>query len=75
MPDGALVLLGDNSAVSVDSRTLGFFPHDRILPATRPSTVRQGRGTAGRGSAASSRTRTGPQKRSRAGFGCLRTRP
>ncbi|WP_246203477.1 S26 family signal peptidase [Streptomyces tailanensis] len=31
VPEGALVLFGDNTAVSVDSRTLGFFPHNRIL--------------------------------------------
>ncbi|MFD8379334.1 S26 family signal peptidase [Streptomyces sp. NPDC059679] len=31
VPEGALVLFGDNAAVSVDSRTLGFFPRNRIL--------------------------------------------
>lgn len=31
VPEGALVLLGDNAEVSVDSRTLGFFPADRLL--------------------------------------------
>ncbi|MFB7499267.1 S26 family signal peptidase [Streptomyces sp. NPDC056161] len=31
VPGGSLVLLGDNTAVSVDSRTLGLFPDDRVL--------------------------------------------
>lgn len=31
VPEGTVVLLGDNSAVSVDSRTLGPFPLSRLL--------------------------------------------
>ncbi|MEU5427845.1 S26 family signal peptidase [Streptomyces olivoreticuli] len=31
VPPGKLVLLGDNRAVSVDSRELGYFPADRVL--------------------------------------------
>lgn len=31
VPDGVVVLLGDNPRVSYDSRQAGFFPRDRIL--------------------------------------------
>ncbi|TDC78972.1 S26 family signal peptidase [Streptomyces hainanensis] len=31
VPEGMLVLLGDNAEASVDSRTLGLFPEDRVL--------------------------------------------
>lgn len=33
VPAGKLVVLGDNAAVSNDSRTLGYFPTDRVLGA------------------------------------------
>ncbi|MFI1869952.1 S26 family signal peptidase [Streptomyces jumonjinensis] len=31
VPPGSLVLLGDNTANSLDSRTVGYFPADRVL--------------------------------------------
>ncbi len=31
VPEGRLVLLGDNRPVSLDSRELGYFPADRVL--------------------------------------------
>ena len=31
VPDGRLLLLGDNPAASIDSRELGFVPADRVL--------------------------------------------
>ncbi|MFD7233930.1 S26 family signal peptidase [Streptomyces syringium] len=35
VPDGGLVLLGDNPAVSFDSRHVGYFPTDRVLGTVR----------------------------------------
>ncbi|MEH0930358.1 S26 family signal peptidase [Micromonospora sp. CPCC 205558] len=35
VPPGQLVLLGDNSAASLDSRQLGYFPSDRMLGTVR----------------------------------------
>jgi signal peptidase I len=31
VPDGRLIVLGDNPAKSVDSRRLGYIPGDRLL--------------------------------------------
>ncbi|MGA5134617.1 S26 family signal peptidase [Streptomyces olivoreticuli] len=63
VPPGRLVLLGDNRAVSVDSRELGYFPADRVLgvvlsrPGARPRgypTESRGRSTASRSPAVDS---------------------
>jgi signal peptidase I len=31
VPDGRLIVFGDNPAMSIDSRYLGYFPADRVL--------------------------------------------
>ncbi|WP_245811825.1 S26 family signal peptidase [Actinophytocola xinjiangensis] len=42
VPPGKIVLLGDNQAVSLDSRRLGYFPTDRVLGVVARDLPRRG---------------------------------